>query len=270
MDHAYIDAHDIRTRYALRRLTPDEESAFEAHLVDCDECVDQVESELAMRDGLRRIASESQTRSPMATAMPRPGQRIHRVGMALAAAAVLLLAVSGVLAVSLSRSSVALRAALADREASEQRARQAAQSAAALQRQLTDTERRLNDQGAEARSRSLTAAAVFILTTVRGVSTPDAPPANQLAIPPDVEEVVLTPEIPSGTASAEYRVSLEDRSGRVVWSGGTFRPTSPDSLAIAIDSKLLAAGDYVLELFRRDASDRQTRVARYAFRVTRR
>src|SRR5579864_4005245 len=42
MDHAYIDANAIADRYVRRTLPAGDRAAFEAHLVDCQECSDRV------------------------------------------------------------------------------------------------------------------------------------------------------------------------------------------------------------------------------------
>jgi hypothetical protein len=42
MDHHYIDEHSIAARYIDNRLTRDELAAFEAHMVDCQECTDRI------------------------------------------------------------------------------------------------------------------------------------------------------------------------------------------------------------------------------------
>ena len=42
MDHAFIDRHDVAGRYLRRELPPEERDAFQAHLVDCQECGDRV------------------------------------------------------------------------------------------------------------------------------------------------------------------------------------------------------------------------------------
>ena len=41
-DHQVIDDQGVPRRYLEKTLTPDERTAFEAHLVDCAECTDRV------------------------------------------------------------------------------------------------------------------------------------------------------------------------------------------------------------------------------------
>jgi anti-sigma factor RsiW len=42
MDHRYIDQYAVAERYLDHSLSPGERAAFEAHLVDCQECTDRV------------------------------------------------------------------------------------------------------------------------------------------------------------------------------------------------------------------------------------
>ena len=41
MDHRYIDEFSVAERYVDNALQPEERLAFEAHLVDCQECMDR-------------------------------------------------------------------------------------------------------------------------------------------------------------------------------------------------------------------------------------
>ena len=42
MDHRYIDELSVAERYVDNALRPEERVAFEAHMVDCQECTDRV------------------------------------------------------------------------------------------------------------------------------------------------------------------------------------------------------------------------------------
>jgi hypothetical protein len=42
MDHRYIDEYGVAERYLERALAPQELEAFEAHVVDCEECADRL------------------------------------------------------------------------------------------------------------------------------------------------------------------------------------------------------------------------------------
>ena len=42
MDHRYIDEQSVAERYLSHALRPEERAAFEAHFVDCTECMDRL------------------------------------------------------------------------------------------------------------------------------------------------------------------------------------------------------------------------------------
>jgi len=42
MDHGYVDQYAVAQRYLDHGLSPKERAAFEAHLVDCQECTDRL------------------------------------------------------------------------------------------------------------------------------------------------------------------------------------------------------------------------------------
>src|SRR5262249_5291356 len=59
MNHDYVDEHGIAARYVSRTLSADQEREFEAHLVDCPRCVDEVQFGEALRTGLREPVFET-------------------------------------------------------------------------------------------------------------------------------------------------------------------------------------------------------------------
>ena len=103
---------------------------------------------------------------------------------------------------------------------------------------------------------------VFALTAVRGgAGAIDTFTLDRGQLAP---LVVLTVDIPPG----EYAVTLKDGGGREVWSGGRFRPSSQDVMAVAVERSVLADGRYTLEVHRRDAAGQTTLAARYPFQIS--
>jgi hypothetical protein len=101
---------------------------------------------------------------------------------------------------------------------------------------------------------------------VRGSSSADANPVDRIRIDGNPKVVVFSLEIPSVPGAGDYEVSLKDQLGRPLWSG-TLTSSPSDTVGVAVDSALLPAGDYVLELSRRSASGSPTLIGRYPFRV---
>ena len=55
MDHAYIEEHGVVEDYIKHRLAPDVERAFEIHLLDCQQCVVDVEAAELLASGLQEM-----------------------------------------------------------------------------------------------------------------------------------------------------------------------------------------------------------------------
>jgi hypothetical protein len=253
MNHDVIAAHDVIARYVADRLAAGEEREFEAHLVDCAQCTEQVEQELALRDGLRTAAAER----PAAVRPAAPVRRWSGSGLwLLQAAAAVLVALAAGLAFSLARTTSALNAALNERQEQQRRADDAARAAQGLERRVADLEAR----AAASTAGPLLPTTIFALTAVRG----GAAPVDTLTLDRDQRAalVILTVDVPPG----EYAVTLKDGEGRDVWSGGRFRP-SQDVMAVAVERRLLTDGRYTLEVHRREASGQTTLAARYPFQI---
>jgi hypothetical protein len=210
-----------------------------------------VEQELAFREGLGAAAAER-------TTAPRPPAPVRRWSNSrfwlLPAAAAVLVAVALGLAISLVRTTSALNAALNGRDEQQRRADEAVRSAQSLERRIADLEARPSPS-------TLLPATVFALTAVRGGGAIDTFTLDPLQPGP---LVVLTVDVPPG----EYAVTLKDRDGREVWSGGRFRPSSQDVMAVAVDRSVLADGRYTLEVHRRNAAGQTTLAARYPFQIS--
>ena len=263
MNHDDIEADGVTSWYVAGRLTEAEEREFEAHLVDCQRCLDAVEAETSLREGLRIVRAESVATPTAPDRHPAPaGARVYRF---LQLAAGLLLAVSVGLGVWLLRSTTELGAARAERDALQQRTRQAEQSARGLEQKLADASRPASAPPAPAAAR-VVPAMVFALATVRGSSTGDAGPVNRVQIERDARLVVLSVEIAARAGAGNYTAALKDQAGRLLWTGGSFSSAS-DSLSVAVDPTLLKAGDYVLEVSDQLAAGGSKLVGRYPFRV---
>lgn len=265
MNHDFIEANDLAARYVAERLSVDEEREFEAHLVDCARCADEVEQELGLRQALRTLrAGELPQQRPVPVSRRSglmPGTRFFQ-----AAAAVLLVSAIG-LAMSLARTSVSLRASLAASQQQQQRAETAAQTAQSLERRVAELEQRVSQPPAAPASQPVRPAAVFALTAVRGAASADAPPVNRITIANADRLVVFTVELPPLQGPPDYMVSLREGAGREVWSGGPFRPSTPDALAVAVDRALLQNGVNTFEVRQRTADGRLVVIGRYPFEI---
>ena len=62
MDHHYIEEHNITDRYLLGKLHAEERAQFEAHFIDCRECLDRLETTEDFGGALRSVAAEEVAR----------------------------------------------------------------------------------------------------------------------------------------------------------------------------------------------------------------
>ena len=264
MDHAYIETHDVRTRYAMRRLPAHDEQQFEAHLIACAECQDAVQSEMDLRNGLRDVSASA------GVATGRRGSTSSAISptMALAAAASILLAVSAALGVKVARLSSQLNSTTAAVEGANRRSESAERSAAALAARLAEAERAAAAPGPAALAARGVPVSVFALNLTRSAGDANGTPDNRVRIGSGVQRIVLSIDLARPAESAQYLTTLYEEAGRaVVWSGGPYQ-TSTDTLSMGFDAALFHSGDYVLRLERRTPDGHATPAGQYRFRVT--
>ncbi|MEM7585545.1 MAG: zf-HC2 domain-containing protein [Acidobacteriota bacterium] len=69
MDHPQIDEQDVLERYLQGRLDRDDELAFEAHLLECEECFEQTRWADELGQGLRAAAAQDVVRAAASAGM---------------------------------------------------------------------------------------------------------------------------------------------------------------------------------------------------------
>lgn len=97
MDHRYIEQHSVADRYLDHALPPGERTAFEAHLVDCQECTDRVllAEMFHNRNGAARPADAPSPPPPPLRARFVAAFSPWQLFLMLAAAALLLILIPG-------------------------------------------------------------------------------------------------------------------------------------------------------------------------------
>src|SRR5262245_10754887 len=246
MDHDYIDEHDVANRYVMRTLSAAQAAEYEAHFIDCDECLDRLDAIKGLRAGLTQVAAEEAARAPVVTPMSRSAAWRIRPVFAVAALVVAVVAAT-YLAIALSKAQRALEAsrqAVADL----QRGRDDAVAAVGtLRRRLDEAEQKLRTTGPAAPSDpAVSAIPVFSLMLVRGADAGPSGPSNRVSLSRAEPWFVLSLELPAASGLDSFRATLQRTSGTVVWTQDGLRPTSPDTLAIALSSSLLTPGDHVI------------------------
>jgi hypothetical protein len=268
MDHAYIDAADIVSRYVLRRLNAEEEQAFEAHFVDCPECLDRIDQTKRLRAGLAALATNA-AMSPAPVPAPTTAGAFMSRWLALAAGLVL-------------GAALALAAAHIigprDRDRGEpsqqppQTAAGSTQTATAAPAPTAASTPTAGHAEAARPDRAADAAVpVVALSIVRGAASGRETPATLVRLPKqETPFVVLL--LDTGAASFKsYRVTLTKIDGATttdVWTADHLTPTTREALAVAVPSALLHPGDYAVRLDGDDRAGRAVSAGHYAFRLT--
>ena len=264
MEHAYVAEHDVTFRYVMRKLSDEEERAFEEHLVDCARCLDDLQEVQSLQRGLRRTAGERLTTVPAPAAVvthERRGPTVRAVMTWLAAAAVVV-AAAGSFGYLRMRQQVT---AAQERAAESQRAYQSARSA--LEQALA-APRPPAPQPAAGPGSTITlpqAIAVLDLDLVRGGDA--ASRVQPVSLPPQTELAVITLEVGNTSEYPRYRVTIESDRGATVWQRDDVRAASPSTVAAAVPAILLEPGRYTVLLQGIGRDGRAANSVRYPFRV---
>jgi Putative zinc-finger len=291
MEHTYVEEHNIADCYLLGKLSAEERIRFEEHFENCMQCSKQLEAIDGLRTGLRIVAGEEVWRPRAlvkAGALAWAAQLSRARQAALLVSAILLIALPmGLLILEWSRS----RRDLAQTklivaewrrkyEEREQAARDLMKEMQGRDQQLSAQRDRFATQSAgkrEHRSRPANgmekAAAhqavvpVFALRAMRS-DDPDLPrPAHQITLPSSLKQIVLLLELGPDTDFQSYRVAISAANGRSIWRESQLTPTSKDTLALGLNSRLFKSSDYLLTLEGLTTQARYVLIARHTFRV---
>lgn len=214
MEHSFIERADVIDRYVRGTITPAERSDFEEHFLDCQECLEQLEFARSLREGIKVCAAHP----PVAPApQPRPGFFGWLAGGAwrpAAAAATLVLLISAIPSIVLYRS---------------------------LESTRTDLDQETRKAG-QLMNAPLLPPAVYTLSPTRGAQA-----THSIRIPESPRWILLALELDTSQYH-DYRAVLRDSAGQTAWSSGSLTADAPDGIGVALPSRILHPGDYVLTL----------------------
>jgi hypothetical protein len=270
MDHRLVEEQNVAAAYVAGQLGPEEEEAFEEHLLECRECRERVVLAEDLRSSFHAMAAEDAARAVQIGLLAWLARHGRTVGLGLAAA--LLLTLSGGLLVEqgkLRRELAATRAAprpaaapappapavMAERD-------RLAGEARRLQQELSAAKRREDELSGRiaALTRPQVNTALFTLGLARGKEEP-----NRVVVGREPAWIVLSIELPAPPGET-YQATLVDARGRTLWRGEGLHPTASDTLVLTLYSDLLAPGGYRLLL----GAPRQPGTAEIPFEVVRR
>ena len=278
MNHLQIEELDMVNRYLLGRLPAEEQSRFEEHFVDCQECLDRLETNASFRRGIKTAFAEE---AQLTGAYVHAGvlgwlmRRNRWQQAALLLVAILLLVVPGVFfflkarrvqeeLVQARRDSLdwqrQFEAQQQKRNELEKELQQAKQNPE--QQQTPPDQLDNGNESVPSQSRI----PVFALNIVRSAD-PTSQPANQIFISPLATSVVLLLELEGDPEVLSYRATISTADNRVVWAGDNLKPQSRDTLKITLKSELMKPNDYQLVLEGLTNAGSYVLQGKYSFRV---
>ena len=285
MDHHYIKEQNIPDRYLLGKLPPEERARFEEHFIDCQECLDRLETTEDFRQALRSVAAEDATRGYAQAGLLARIMWIARLSSkrraALLFAAILLLAAlptalwikergraddAQFTSTELQRKydESQQRAQQLERPASQlPSAEQRGQLEAQLERERQERVRLANELEQLKRPRG--APPVFILSIARGDRSGE--PVNRIVLPRSAPRITLSLELEPDPDLQSYRATLQTADNRELWSSSNLRPNSKDTLRLGFNTEIFKPGDYLITLEGLTAQGRYVPAAKYSFRA---
>ncbi len=290
MDHKYINEVDLVERYLMGRLAAEETAEFEAHFVDCHECVGQLTASKALMEGLRIVASDQAPDAYEPRGLfwwLRP--TTSRWSLALAAGVLLLVASVVPLVVSnqirRSRAEAAqAKIASAEWERRYEEERESSSLAemrhqdserdltthlAQLQAEVDDEHKRNTEETADGRGalkKPQINLAIFVLRSTRG-SEPTTGSLNDLVVPRSPANFVISVPLEGDGSYETYRTTIVNDRKVLIWKESGLKPDSHNLLTIGFNSAFFRDRDYLLtvEGFAGDGST--SVVGKYFFRV---
>jgi len=260
MEHDDVIEQDIANRYLSGGLAPDERATFEEHFVDCQLCLEALESADDLQHGLKAMAVQDAARQGIQTSRRR--WKVRRAVPAAGIAAAVAIGVATIDLVVTRRELVRVSRTATDLAGQSDRAQSLIHSLSDRVQQLENTPRETTTPAAAGQS----SPPVFALTTVRGVVR--STPLNRIVLSGAPDWIVLALELDDSNVAGRFRASLRDAQGRERWRDDRLIGSKPDTLAVALRSVLLDEGDYTLEVDRQPpGATAWTPAGRYAFRV---
>jgi Putative zinc-finger len=295
MEHSYIEEQNIADRYLSGKLSPEERVRFEEHFIDCARCLDRLEPTDDLRTGLKTIAAEEALQARADLQLGVVGMVGLLAGLARMSRARRAALLAGLIL------AIALPMALLIREGRSARRElaQANQTSSELQRKYEEGERAARARVNEIESRERQSSAqrdllaaqlereraerlrltenkagslqpdipVFALSLARSSETDLSQPVNRITLSPSSKSIILLLELDPNPDLQSYRAAISTADGRSIWSRSGLKPSSPDALALSLNSRLLKPDNYLLTLEGLTAQGRYVSIAKYAFRA---
>jgi len=235
MDHAYIQEHQIVSQYAVGKLDPADCVEFEDHLVDCPQCLDELELTDDFRHTLRSLESQRERPIDIRFASASPAVFQRRVVAILAAASVIVI---GVVSFAFIR----------ENRGTERQLEQARTDASTWERRYHDEHQARTDAESQLRETPVASAPLFTLNLTRSANLAAETPSTAVSISRQVKFIVLSLELQNDPDFQSYRATLTDAAGTNAWSTDDIVPATSGGLALVVPASVIHPGKYVLTI----------------------
>ena len=281
VNHLQIEESDLVDRYLLGRLLPDEQARFEEHFVDCQECLDRLETSASFRRAVKTASAEDALRAGAYVQAGILGWLMRRnrwQQTVLLLIAVFLLMGPAVLFIVKDRR-VQAELDQAKRDSLEWQRQYEAQQKKGneLEKELQQAKQNLEQRQQQTLpdepgkgnelDRPQSRAPVFALNIVRSANPNSSEPASQISVPRSATSVVLELELEGDPDVRSYRATISTADHRIVWSAKDLKPQSKDTLRVSLRSNLIKPDDYQLTLEGLTKEGNYVAQGKYSFRV---
>lgn len=276
MNHLQIEESNMVDRYLLGRLPAEEQSQFEEHFVDCQQCLDRLETSASFRRGVKFAFAEDALRTGAYVQAGVLGWLMRRnrwQQTALLLLAIFLLVGPSAFFIMKNRRiqeelGHARRDSLEWQRQYEAQQKKGSELEKELQQAKQNSEQRektLPDEPANEPGRPQSRVPVFALNIVRGANSSE--PASQISIPRSASSIVLSVELEGDPDVRSYRATLSTADNRVVSVTKDLKPQSRDTLRVTLKSELMKPNDYQLALEGLTKDGSYVPQGKYYFRV---
>ncbi|HJQ22284.1 MAG TPA: zf-HC2 domain-containing protein [Blastocatellia bacterium] len=253
MNHQQIDQFDLIDRYLMGKLLGEERTSFEAHFVDCPQCIARLQTTKNFLEDLRGVTAQAWQIEPPPRARKVRALLQARRSLVLAFGLLLLAAIIGAVFVANHTRHLRAEADQARRLASqwEQRytdERQAAMAAAPVGQPAESPPAAPRETLAPDSRRPAPVGGNLVvaeLQSLRGDGPAAAEPVNQITVPGSALFFAISVFIEEAAQYRTYRGTIHDSQGQQVWRG-SLTPDRHDVLFAWFNPARFRPGRYSL------------------------
>jgi hypothetical protein len=269
MNHEYIDQFNLIDQYLMGRLPAEESAIFEEHFVACPQCISRLQMTKNFLQDLRGVAVEQAAQQP-----PRrrafwffPQIRLPKPVL-WATVSLVVLAITGAVFATIYTQHLRLELRQAENQAAQwqRRYEEERQSAISADRKHQETElqqteqlqalqAKLKDEEAQRtkmaqafnwQMNSVSNLSVFWLTAMRGGESTASEAVKQIDLRRSSKIFLLSVFLEGEKQFANYRITISDARGRLVWKSGYLIADQNDTLSLPVHAAFFRPGHFTL------------------------